>query len=87
MRGVGRRREAACRELGLQSGEDHRVRESLPLQRQVAPADERLGLLDQERQDLVDHPTSLLRLQPRCPGQVLHELVQIVQLGVVHGDL
>src|SRR6476646_643643 len=84
---VGRRREAPTGEFPLEPLEDRLVRQPLALKLQVTAANERLRLLGQERQHLVDQPFGLTALQAGGSRQILHEVFQIVQLGVVHATL
>src|SRR5215469_635563 len=85
--GVGRRREAPTGELLFETGEDRLVRQPLALKLQMAAANEGLRLLGQERQHLVDQPFGLATLQAGGPRQVLHEVCQIVRLGVAQATL
>src|SRR5215471_18061871 len=85
--GVSRRREAPTGELLLQPREDRLVRQALALKLQMAAANERLRLLGQERQHLVDQPFGLAALQAGGPRQIFHEVFQIVRLGVAQATL
>src|SRR4051794_5268843 len=85
--GVGRRREAPTGELLLEPREDRLVRQTLALELQMASSNEGLRLLAQERQHLVDHPFGLAALQAAGSRQIVHEVFQIVRLGVAHATL
>src|SRR6185312_15742974 len=84
---VSRRREAPTGELLLQPREDRLVRQAPALKLQVTAANERLRLLGQERQHLVDQAFGLATLQAGGPRQVVHEVFQIVRLGVAQPTL
>src|SRR6185312_14023638 len=84
---VSRRREAPTGELLLQPREDRLVRQAPALKLQVTAANERLRLLGQERQHLVDQPFGLAALQAGGPRHVLQEVFQIVRLGVAQVTL
>src|SRR4051794_6308434 len=85
--GVDRRREAPASELLLEPREDRLVRQALALKLQVASSNEGLRLLGQKRQHLVDHTFGLAALQSAGSRQVIHEVFQIVRLGVAHATL
>src|SRR6185437_3842727 len=81
---VSRRREAPTGEFPFEPREDRLVRQPLALKLQVTAANERLRLLGQERQHLVDQPFSLAALQAGRSRQVLQEIFQIVRLSIAH---